>query len=102
MVMGCLGLLAVQSVSLWRHTPHATKTMVMGVGGGVLLFVLLGLSPDSDILAHGGGFVTGLALGVFLSLLPGLAQRGALNLLCALGFLLLTLLPWWLAERHPH
>ena len=51
MVLGCLGLLAVQSFSLWRQTPHAGKYIVSGIVGGVMLFVLLGLTPGTDVLA---------------------------------------------------
>lgn len=100
MVLGCLGLLAVQSFSLWRQTPHAGKYIVSGVVGGVMLFVLLGLTPGTDVLAHFGGFVTGLLLGVLFAMIPRLAQRTGANLLCGLLFALLVVLPWWLALRH--
>jgi membrane associated rhomboid family serine protease len=99
MVLGCLGLLAVQSFSLWRQTPHATKYIVGGLVGGVMLFVLLGLTPGTDVLAHLGGFCTGLALGGALALAPGVAQKAGINLLCGFLFALLVILPWWLALR---
>ncbi len=100
MVLGCLGLLAVQSFSLWRQTPHAGNYIVSGVVGGVMLFVLLGLTPGTDVLAHFGGFVTGLLLGVLFAMIPRLAQRTGANLLCGLCFTLLVIVPWWLALRH--
>ena len=99
MVMGSLGLLAVQSFSLWRQTPHARKFILSGVGGGVMLFVLLALSPGTDIMAHLGGFAGGLLLGALLSLVPAVAQRPNANLLSGLGFALLVIVPWWLALR---
>jgi rhomboid protease GluP len=99
MVMGCLGLLAVQSFSLWRHTPHSAKHVVSGVVGGVMLFVLLGLTPGTDVLAHAGGFATGLLLGGLLTLIPGLAQRAAVNFFSGLVFALLVVVPWWLGLR---
>lgn len=40
MIMGALGLLAVQSVTLWRKTKHAPKHILSGVLGAVMLFVL--------------------------------------------------------------
>ncbi len=100
MVLGCLGLLAVQSLSMWRQTPHCGKYIVSGVAGGVMLFVLLGLTPGTDVLAHFGGFVTGLLLGTLLAMISRLAQRTGANLLCGLCFAVLVIAPWWLALRH--
>jgi membrane associated rhomboid family serine protease len=99
MVMGSLGLLAVQSLSLWRQTPHAAKFILSGLGGGVMLFTLFALSPGTDVMAHLGGFVCGLALGAFLSLIPAVAQKPRVNLLSGLVFALLVILPWWFAMR---
>ena len=99
MVMGSLGLLAVQSVSLWRQTPHAWKLFLSGVCGGVMLFVLLALTPGTDVMAHLGGFVSGLLLGLLLSLVPGIAQKPGANLLSGLAFAILVIVPWWLALR---
>ncbi len=97
MVMGSLGLLAVQSLALWKQRPHGAKLMLSGVFGGVMLFVLLGLAPGSDLLAHFGGFVSGLALGAILSQVAQVAQRGRLNFLAGLCFVWLVIWPWWLA-----
>jgi membrane associated rhomboid family serine protease len=87
----------VQSFSLWQRTPHAAKYIVSGIVGGVMLFVLLGLTPGTDVLAHFGGFVAGLVLGGLLALIPNLAQRVAPNLVCGLLFALLVIVPWWFA-----
>jgi len=100
MVMGSLGLLAVQSFPLWRKTPHARKFILTGLCGGVLLFVLLGLGPETDIVAHVGGFVGGLVLGGVMALLDKVLKRPGINLACGLIFLLLTVLPWWLAAAN--
>jgi rhomboid protease GluP len=97
MVLGCLGLLAVPSFSLWRQTPHAGKYIVSGIVGSVMLFVFLGLTPGTDVLAHAGGFATGLLLGGLLALAPGIAQSTWANSLSGLVFAWLVLLPWWLA-----
>jgi rhomboid protease GluP len=99
MVMGCLGLLAVQSFSLWRETPHAMKYILSGICGGVMLFVLLALTPGTDVMAHLGGFVSGVALGALLNLVPEVAQMPKANLFSGLMFALLVTLPWWLALR---
>jgi membrane associated rhomboid family serine protease len=70
MVMGALGLLAVHSVTLLRRGAWAARQVMTSALGGFLLFVLLGLSPASDVLAHFGGFVWGALLGAVLALLP--------------------------------
>jgi hypothetical protein len=97
--MGAIGLLAVQSVSLWKATPHAQRFIVAGIAGGAMLFVLLGVAPDTDIVAHFGGFVSGVILGLPLTLFPSLGKKPAINLLCGFLFALLVIAPWWLALR---
>jgi membrane associated rhomboid family serine protease len=99
MVMGMLGLLAIQSVPLWRHHPASRKYILSGTCGGILLFVLLGTAPGTDLLAHFGGFVSGLALGTLAAALANLQPRPLLNLLCAIATALLVIYPWWLALR---
>jgi hypothetical protein len=37
---------------------------------GLLLFLILGVNPESDMLAHVGGFLGGGLLGFLLSFLP--------------------------------
>jgi rhomboid protease GluP len=97
MVMGCLGLLAVHSFSIWRQTPRTLRFVASGIVGGLMLFVLLGLTPGTDILAHFGGFASGLLLGGLLDLIPRLAQRNKANLLCGFLFALLAIVPWCVA-----
>jgi rhomboid protease GluP len=99
MVMGSLGLLAVQSLPLWRQTPHAAKFILSGLCGGVMLFALLALTPGTDVVAHLGGFACGLLLGALLGLVPAIAQKPRANLLGGLVFALLVIVPWWLALR---
>ncbi|HTL56000.1 MAG TPA: rhomboid family intramembrane serine protease [Candidatus Limnocylindrales bacterium] len=99
MVMGALGLLAIQSFVLWRRSPTARKYILSGIVGGVMLFLLLGVSPGSDLLAHAGGFVSGLLVGAILTRLPNLADKTAINLLSGVGFTTLVVWPWWRALR---
>jgi rhomboid protease GluP len=114
MVMGCLGLLAVQSFRLFRPPPQkgaasgdpgptrwrTTRYFVSGLLGGTLLFVLLGLSPETDVIAHFGGFVCGLILGGLLALGGDKTRNPTTNLAAGLVFVALTLWPWWLALSH--
>ena len=105
-VMGCLGLLAAQTLPLWRTRRPAwrsrttLKPMVARLLAGVLLFVLLGLAPGTDVMAHFGGFLSGVVLGWLLAFLPQPNRFAKLNLLSALLFAVLIILPWWLALRN--
>ena len=99
MVMGALGLLAIQSLSFWRQTPIARKYILSGVIGGVMLFLLLGVSPGTDLLAHGGGFAAGLLLGAILNVLRKALDKSGINLVCGVLFTVLVVWPWWCALR---
>ncbi len=99
LVMGCLGLLAAHSVLLWRKTPSAGKTALRALAAGIMLFVLVGLTPGTDILAHSGGFVAGLFLGTILTFFPMLARKPGLNLVAGVVFAGLTIVCWWLASK---
>ncbi len=101
MVMGCVGLLASQSIFLHRGTPNKLKYLIGGIAGGAMLFALFGLSPGSDVLAHLGGFVSGLALGILLQSARRLSQSTAANVFAGIAFCVLVILPWWLALNHP-
>ena len=65
-----------------------------------MLFILVGLGPGTNILAHFGGFVSGLILGLGLGLLPSKQRKAKTEFLIAVIFLALVILPWWLALRH--
>jgi membrane associated rhomboid family serine protease len=62
-----------------------------------MLFVLLGLNPGTDVVAHFGGFVSGLLLGSLLALAPKLAQKTLVNLGAGFLFTALVVVSWLLA-----
>lgn len=100
MVMGGLGLVAVHSINLWRKGLWASRVALSGLLTGLMLFILLGTDPASDVLAHLGGFLAGALLGTILGVLP---SRWLLNTwsngLTLLGLCSLVLWTWWLALR---
>jgi membrane associated rhomboid family serine protease len=106
MVMGALGLLAAHAFSTWRNDGWASawsrRLVWSGLGGGTMLFVLFGLHPGSDTLAHALGFAAGLALGGMMALIPT-AWTAALWFQHGCGFILSLALgwTWWLASRSP-
>ena len=99
MVMGGLGLLTVQTLSLRRENPHAVRHIISGVLAGFLLFVLLGLNPASDVVAHVGGFVSGLAIGGVLTLFPAKTANEKFDFVSKLLLAALVILTWTLALR---
>lgn len=98
MVLGALGLLTVQSLALWRSEESHRHLIGRAIGAGCLLLVLLGLNPQTDVLAHVGGFAGGAFFGIGLVFLPDQWNRSA-ALDRAAGFLCLGLflLTWWRA-----
>jgi membrane associated rhomboid family serine protease len=99
MVMGALGLLAAQSLSLRRQLQDVTKHIAGGVVGGVMLFVLIGLTPGTDVVAHFGGFTAGLLFGAVLTLKTNLARKWFANLSAGLLFATFVIWTWTLALR---
>jgi len=97
MVMGSLGILATQTMSLWRIAPYGRKFFLGSVAAGVMLFVLFGLAPDTDVVVHFAGFVAGLAFGGLLSFLRNVRHKQAINFVSGMVFVMLVIIPWWKA-----
>jgi membrane associated rhomboid family serine protease len=95
MVMGGLGLLAIPPWTSWRRRASRLQPVLRAVLGGALLFVLLGMDPSGDVVAHLGGFVAGLLLGAVSSWIPADRRHdSALNLVSALVLALLVVGSW--------
>ncbi|MDB6018832.1 MAG: Rhomboid family protein, partial [Pedosphaera sp.] len=98
MIMGALGLLTAQSVPLKQAPRLPAKYLLGGMVAGIMLFLLLGLSPGSDFVAHLGGFLAGLIFGLALSSAPvWVLQSPKLNLLAGLAVIAFVLFTWWQA-----
>ena len=101
-VMGALGLLAASTAGNFRRPPHALKFAIGGAAGGLLLFVLLGATPGTDVVAHLGGFMAGLVLGALLTLAGELPSGSVINLAAGLIFAVLVIWTWALALAAKH
>ena len=101
MVMGGLGLLTIQSLSIRFKNPRSGRYITAGILAGVLLFTLLGLNPTSDVIAHLGGFLCGLSVGTAMTLIPQKTLLGRpANVVCGAVLAGLIALTWERALRH--
>ena len=75
MVMGALGMISVLSLRDSTQLHSGLKFALKGILGGMLLLVILGTNPSSDVIAHVGGFFGGIGIGGILTLLPGSPDR---------------------------
>ncbi|MSU04813.1 MAG: rhomboid family intramembrane serine protease [Pedosphaera sp.] len=100
MMMGALGVLGLHSLVVWRESGKAWRYVMSGVMAGFFLFILFGLDPSSDVLAHLGGFIAGVLFGGLLSLFPKkLLEHYVTQVVATLVFLGLLALVWTLALR---
>ena len=70
MVTAALGLLTAESLRHWRKHPAGTRHAQMALAGGAMLFLLIGSDPQSDLIAHLGGFAVGGVFGAMLGKAP--------------------------------
>ena len=102
MVMGALGLITAQSFAFWRACRSASHFWLRSLAAGVLILVLIGFSPESDIVAHVGGFVCGLLCGWALGHARAeTLQGGAANLAASTAVVALLVATWHMALRAP-
>jgi len=55
-----------------------------------------------DVVAHLGGFITRMLLGLRLTATPRLAHQPRINLAAGILFATLVILPWWLGLNLPN
>lgn len=96
-VMGCIGLLAVQPHRAVQPRLRIWTGLLGGASGAAMLFMLLGLDPRADVLGHAGGFVTGILLAALLRAFPSLCRDRRASTLAALILAGLVLAAWKLA-----
>jgi len=96
MVMGALGLLAVEGIAAWR-THGATHLIRRGAAAAILVLVLMGFSEGTDVIAHVGGFFFGAILGVFCHFAPKKFRGTTANSIAVLILTAATILTWYMA-----
>jgi rhomboid protease GluP len=102
MVMGALGLVTVQSFSFWRKYQMGRRFIFRAFAAGAMILALIGFSPDSDVVAHLGGFFAGAIFGCGLGYVESERwQRGPINAGAFLALAALLLTTWRLALRAP-
>ena len=102
MVMGALGAITVQSFSFWRKYRPGSRFLLRAAAAGVLILVLMGFSPDSDVVAHVGGFIAGALFGCALGWVrPARLHNAPANAAAILALAALLLAAWRLALRSP-
>lgn len=63
MVLATLGILTVAGVSEGIHRRPGWKSLFATLSAGLMLFLVTGASPESDLVVHLGGFIAGLLMG---------------------------------------
>ena len=98
MVLGALGLLALEAIHHWLRGPKPVIRILAALAGSGILFLFFGASPEADMAAHLGGFVFGVALGGLLAWGASKERTGdVLNAVCLIVFMAAVYAPWWLA-----
>lgn len=99
MVLGALGLASAQ-FHFTKSQLKASQVVLRSLAAGALLLVLMGTSPGTDIVAHVGGFLCGLALGFCLNLVPArMKESSTANGLWVLGLSAWVIWVWHLALK---
>lgn len=94
-VMGFLGMAAMQAWPILWQRGDWKRAIASTLGGGASVFLLLGLDPRSDVIAHVGGFIGGCVLGAIFAWFPAERLRSRTSEWFWICFTLaLTALAW--------
>ena len=94
-VMGALGLLACAPALVRARWWKQPRMIVGGLLSTALLFALFGLAPNTDVLAHFGGFMSGILIGVGWTLMDVGKTRN--QVIASLVLTAMVIIPWLVA-----
>jgi membrane associated rhomboid family serine protease len=98
MVMAALGLLAVPTLFAHGGKLVHGRVLAQSIAGVTCIVFLIGINPQTDVIAHLGGFVGGVLLSFVLNLIPRKSCRNfSLQMGAAMLFWVLYGWTWWLA-----
>lgn len=99
-VMGMLGLLMTAGYADFRARRLGIEWLMRAGMAGAVLFGMWGMNPNSDMVAHFGGFMTGLGIGVlFFRSLAEIRSRRMIDDFCFLFAIGGMLIAWAFALR---
>ncbi|MFN7138837.1 MAG: rhomboid family intramembrane serine protease [Limisphaerales bacterium] len=97
MVMGALGLVAIQPFAFRTGKFIAGQIIFRSLFAGFLMLVLMGTTPGTDIIAHVGGFVFGAIFGALLNISPRTEASPIVDRVCLVAVPITVILTWALA-----
>jgi rhomboid protease GluP len=97
-IMGFLGLVVAPPAAGERPGIGPKPWLVTSVLTGFFLFMLLGVDPQANVVAHLGGWITGWLLGVLWGILPERVRQNPLgDRLAGLIFFFILAYAWYRA-----
>lgn len=95
MVLAALGVLTITGArEAFRRQP-GWKPLFATLSAGLMIFVLTGSNPASDLVVHLGGFVFGLGAGLVLEWLHPSNERHSWRQACAFLLVVISALAAW-------
>jgi hypothetical protein len=95
-------LVTVQSCPFWRKYRPGGRFLFRAFASGAMILALIGFSPESDVVAHVGGFIAGAILGCALGFVSSERwQNRPANAGAFLALFALLLTTWRQALKAP-
>lgn len=101
MVLAALGVLTASGAFEVIRRQPGWKSLFATLSSGLMLFVMTGSNPASDLVVHLGGFVFGIAIGGAIELMPRrIRDRSWFQWPALAAVLATTLTAWFCALVH--
>ncbi len=100
MMMGAVGMLTAQTIPEWNRDPRSARWVLSSAAAGFCLFLLLGSSAGTDLVAHLGGFIAGAIFGAIALFVQPKSDHASFSQRFALLMVVgVTGIAWLLALR---